>query len=177
MTDLRSPKSRPKSTYITQGEFAVSTEQNAVISTILGSCVATCLWDPQTGVGGMNHFLLPQGAVGDGGTDSFGANAMELLINGLIQKGARRTNLQAKVFGGAALRKGLTSVGRDNGQFVLDYLDKEGIACVGQSLGGTSARRIEFEPVTGHARQKLVADQNLHEVAPPPPSASDLELF
>ncbi|WP_417243686.1 chemotaxis protein CheD [Celeribacter sp.] len=125
----------------------------------------------------MNHFLLPEGAGGHGGTDSFGANAMELLINGLIQKGARRDHLKAKVFGGAALRQGLTSVGRDNGQFVLDYLSKEGIPCVGQSLGGSSARRIEFEPVTGNARQKMVTDQNLHEVAPPPPPASDLELF
>ncbi|WP_417258916.1 chemotaxis protein CheD [Celeribacter sp.] len=171
-----SPKSS-KNTYITQGEYAVSSECDAVISTILGSCVATCLWDAEEGIGGMNHFLLPEGAIGQGGTDSFGANAMELLINGLIQKGACRKKLQAKVFGGAALRQGLTSVGRDNGQFVLDYLSKEGIPCISQSLGGTSARRIEFEPVSGNARQKLVTDHNLKEVAPPPPPSSDIELF
>lgn len=166
----------PQSVYIAQGEYAVADQKGAVISTILGSCVSTCLWDPEARVGGMNHFLLPKGIRGQG-TESFGANAMELLINAMIHLGAAKPRLRAKVFGGAAMRKGFTKVGEMNGQFVLDYLHKESIPCDGHSLGGDLARRVEFEPFSGKARQRLVTDRIVDEVVAPPPPANDLELF
>jgi chemotaxis protein CheD len=167
------------SQYIAQGEYAVDSREDSKITTILGSCVATCLWDPDAQVGGMNHFLLPHGSGTGGGVSSFGANAMELLINALIKSGADRRRFRAKVFGGAEMYKGLTSVGSQNAAFVLDYLECEGIPCDGQSLGGSLARRVEFMPAIGAARQKFVEDTVI--VKPEPvvelPVTSELELF
>ncbi|WP_417239737.1 chemotaxis protein CheD [Celeribacter halophilus] len=164
-------------TYIAQGEYAIADAEDAVITTVLGSCVATCLWDPVAGIGGMNHFLLPDGPPSRSDVSSFGANAMELLINALIRSGALRGRLRAKVFGGAEMYKGLTNVGNQNGRFVLSYLEREGIPCDGQSLGGVQARRVEFFPTQGKARQKLVEDTHIVEKRPVPEISSDLELF
>lgn len=167
-----------KTTYIAQGEFSVSDAEGEVIATILGSCVSACIWDPAIKIGGMNHFLLPDNSAAGAATDSFGANAMELLINALVRKGANRSSLKAKAFGGAALRHGLTTVGSKNADFVVRYLENEGIPCVVSSLGGTKARRIEFEPATGNARQKFVVGDDISEKAKaPPPANNDLELF
>ncbi|MEI4485941.1 chemotaxis protein CheD [Frigidibacter sp. MR17.14] len=163
--------------HISQGEFAVGREQSS-ISTILGSCIATCLHDPVARVGGMNHFLLPEGTGTGAPAASFGINAMELLINALIKAGAQRGRMQAKVFGGARMVAGLSDIGAKNAQFVLDFLDKEGLHCVGQSLGGTEARRVQFWPGDGRARQKLVGNAGLQEkpsLRPAP--ANGVELF
>ena len=178
MTATMSQKnSGSKSTYIAQGEYAVSSDPETTISTILGSCVATCLWDPVARVGGMNHFLLPDGPTSRSEVSSFGANAMELLINGLIRSGAVRSRLRAKVFGGAEMYRGLTNAGNQNGAFVLEYLEREGIPCDGQSLGGSKARRVEFVPMTGNARQKLVEDAHIREEVPETTPSNGLELF
>ncbi|WP_339107102.1 chemotaxis protein CheD [Thioclava sp. GXIMD4216] len=163
---------RPK--HISQGEFAVGRVEGMSITTILGSCVATCLYDEHSGVGGMNHFLLPEGT---GSTASFGVNAMELLINEIIKNGGQRTTLKAKVFGGARMIAGLSDVGAKNGSFVLDFLRREGIQCLGQSLGGTQARRVEFWPNGGRARQRLLGEAQVIETPPPPPPSNDVELF
>ncbi len=178
MTSTISHKSATgRRTYIAQGEFAISASEEAVISTILGSCVATCLWDPRANLGGMNHFLLPEGPSSRSDVSSFGVNAMELLINALIREGADRSRLRAKVFGGAEMYRGLTRAGSENGSFVMSYLKREGIACDAQSLGGTRARRVEFCPATGFARQKLVEDTQLNERLPAIDLGHDLELF
>ncbi|WP_188476605.1 chemotaxis protein CheD [Primorskyibacter flagellatus] len=142
---------------ITQGEFAVSAEPGSVISTILGSCVSTCLWDEAAHVGGMNHILVAQVSVGGVDCDFAGVNAMELLINGLIRRGANRANLRAKVFGGARMISGLSDIGDSNGRFALDFLSREGIPCIGHSIGGASARHIRFFPTEGRVMQKTVA--------------------
>jgi chemotaxis protein CheD len=170
----------PNSCYISQGQHAVGFAQGDVISTILGSCVATCLWDPIARIGGMNHFLLPDGSSEDGTVTRFGANSMEMLINAMIRQGGDRRNFRAKVFGGANLRAGLTDAGQQNAEFVIDYLTRENIPCDGQSLGGTHARRVEFLAEEGRARQKLVADQAVKEtkrVVAPVEDESGLELF
>ncbi|AJE46893.1 chemotaxis protein CheD [Celeribacter indicus] len=164
-------------TYIAQGEYAISGQEDAVISTLLGSCVATCLWDPVARIGGMNHFLLPEGPPSGTVVSSFGANAMELLINALARSGAARGRLRAKVFGGAEMYKGLTSAGSRNGLFVLSYLFREGIPCDGQSLGGYHARRVEFVPAEGRARQKFVSDARVVETLPVPAKTPDVEFF
>jgi len=109
MADINSGTSRV--TTITQGEFAVSDTAGDQISTILGSCVATCLWDDEARVGGMNHILVAQTNVGGILSDFAGVNAMELLINGLVRRGADRTRLKAKVFGGSRMVAGLSDIG------------------------------------------------------------------
>jgi len=166
---------RPR--HITQGEYAVGDGTHTSISTILGSCVATCLYDPGSGLGGMNHFLLPEGTGSGAPAASFGINAMELLINALIKAGAQRSGLQAKVFGGARMIAGLSDVGARNGEFVLDFLRREGIACTGQSLGGTQARRVQFWPAEGRARQKLLGEALVVETVPAAKSGNEVELF
>ena len=167
---------RPR--HISQGEYATSDGSGRPISTILGSCVATCLHDAEAGVGGMNHFLLPEANGSSAPAASFGINAMELLINDLIKKGADRRRLTAKVFGGARMIAGLSDVGAKNAAFVLDFLKREGIPCTAQSLGGTQARRIQFWPDDGRARQKLVGEAVLVEKpVEPPKAASEVELF
>ncbi|SIS89546.1 chemotaxis protein CheD [Phaeovulum vinaykumarii] len=165
---------RPR--HITQGEFAIGDGSGGSLTTILGSCVATCLFDEQAGVGGMNHFLLPEGSTQGVQVASFGVNAMELLINALTKQGARRDRLKAKIFGGARMIEGLSDVGAKNAVFVRDFLRREGIVCVGESLGGTSARRVEFWPETGRARQRLLDDARLRE-EPPKTAGNEVELF
>ncbi len=171
--------------HIVQGEQAVSEDPAVVLSTLLGSCVAACIRDPVAGVGGMNHFLLP----GDGmrtpveTSVSHGVHAMELLLNDLLRHGARRDRLEAKLFGGANLMRGLTDVGAMNAAFAQEFLKREGIAHVGGSLGGECGRRIQFWPVSGRARQVFLApnEQQAFEserrVQPKPAASGALELF
>lgn len=172
--------------HVTQGESHVTTDPQVVMTTVLGSCIAACIRDPQAGVGGMNHFLLPEGDGRSGGGDAvrYGAYAMELLINDLLKKGARRERLEAKIFGGAKLFDGLSDVGASNSAFAERFLRDEGIPIVSSSTGGVSARRVEFWPTSGRVRQRLVAVDNAPQdvrrpVPPPMPAASsgDVDLF
>jgi chemotaxis protein CheD len=171
--------------HVTQGESHVTTDPQVVMTTVLGSCIAACIRDPQAGVGGMNHFLLPEGD-GRAGGDAvrYGAYAMELLINDLLKKGARRERMEAKIFGGAKLFDGLSDVGASNSAFAERFLRDEGIPIVSSSTGGVSARRVEFWPASGRVRQRLVAvdnaPQDVRRPTPPPmPAASsgDVDLF
>lgn len=133
------------------GEFYVTGEDLA-LSTVLGSCISACIHDPQAGVGGMNHFMLPD-AEGGGTSARYGNYAMEILINELLKHGARRECLQAKVFGGGAVLKGFTdtNVGARNVQFVLAYLKAERIPVVARDLGDVCPRKICYLPVEGRA--------------------------
>ncbi|MCA0921668.1 chemotaxis protein CheD [Pseudooceanicola nanhaiensis] len=164
---------------ITQDEYAVSDRAGVTISTILGSCVATCLWDPVKGVGGMNHILVAHVGSGANRSDLAGINAMELVINGLIRLGAERQNLRAKVFGGAKMISGLSDIGQGNGRFALDYLERERIPCLGQSLGGTSARQVRFYPAEGRVLLKIVssAPEPMVATRQSKPAGNDVELF
>ncbi|TMM54670.1 chemotaxis protein CheD [Sulfitobacter sabulilitoris] len=139
---------------ITQGQRAVGNCSEVVIATLLGSCVACCIWDEEAGVGGMNHMLLTVSAQKTGMCNMVGVNAMELLINDILKLGGQRNRLRAKAFGGAQMVAGLSDVGTINAAFTLEYLNKEGIACMGHSLGGTTARSILFWPATGRVLQK-----------------------
>ena len=165
--------------HITQGERATSADEEQVISTILGSCVSCCLWDPVAGVGGMNHMLLTVSAGQAGPCNLAGINAMELLINDILKLGARRSRLRAKAFGGARMVAGLSDIGKANCEFTLGYLEKEGIHCDGQSLGGDAARHVMFWPATGRALQKIRMDQVLPDEEPiqTEGKGNDLELF
>lgn len=167
-------------THITQGEFATATKEDAMITTILGSCVSACLWDSVAGVGGMNHILLPHGAGGGAVAIGSRVNAMELLINAIIKQGGLKHRLQAKIFGGGKMISKFSDVGQKNGEFVISFLHAEGISCQSQSLGGDQARRIQFWPHSGRARQKLLGrvDNSEEKVQTKVNSVSnDIELF
>lgn len=163
---------------IVQGEYHVSADGEMSITTLLGSCVAACINDPVAKVGGMNHFLLPGEDTSSPLVTRHGVHLMELLINGLLKKGAARHRLEAKLFGGARTMLGLGDHGAANARFAQDYLKREGIAVTGGSLGGETGRRIEFWPVTGRARQKLARSLDEPRPAPAPLSGGgELELF
>ena len=160
-------------TYIGQGEFAIDGGTDAVISTLLGSCVSACIWDPERRIGGMNHVLFTKDSANAAEVLGHGVNGMGLLINGLLRFGADRRRLHAKVFGGAKMVHGLSEEGTRNGRFVVEFLGNEGICHLGGDLGGQRARRVEFWPGSGRARMKFVEDEvKVSRVADPAPTNS-----
>ncbi|MGH6761730.1 MAG: chemotaxis protein CheD [Phyllobacterium sp.] len=169
---------------IVQGEFYVSQDPGVVLSTILGSCVAACIRDPYAEAGGMNHFLLP----GDDDFTSrqraehYGVHLMELLVNGLLQRGAQRNRLEAKLFGGARTMRGLSDIGERNADFAERFLRNEGIAIVGGSMRGGRGRRVQYWPVSGRARQFMLPDgETTPDLVPAPlvqpASSGSVEFF
>lgn len=153
---FRNPRDGLLHVQLTLGDTYVSSNPDEVLTTILGSCIAACIRDPVTGVGGMNHFLLPDGNSGDREARCYGVNAMELLINDILKHGGDRRRLEAKLFGGANVVSALTDVGSRNYAFARQFLNDEGIPIVGGDVGGDLARRIQFMPVSGRARQAVV---------------------
>jgi chemotaxis protein CheD len=137
------------------GEYYVD-NQDLLILTTLGSCIAACLWDRNARVGGMNHFMLPEG-VGDSGR--YGSYAMELLINEMLKRGASRSSMEAKVFGGGQVVSGMTTmnVGERNTSFVLDYLKTERIPVVSKDVLDIYPRKVCFLPASGKAMVKRLA--------------------
>lgn len=171
------PANTSHRTYIGQGEFAIDGGEGAVIATLLGSCVSACIWDPDRGIGGMNHVLFTDDNANATQVFGHGVNGMELLINGLLRLGADRRRLKAKVFGGAKMVKGLSDEGARNGAFVVEFLGREGIAHLGGDLGGTRARRLEFWPGSGRARMKYVQQDVPLQPIRPAQAESSIELF
>ncbi len=150
------PHFRSDAVKVLPGEYYVSTE-DLVIMTVLGSCIAACIWDPQARVGGMNHFMLPEGGADTSGR--YGSYAMELLINDLLKRGAARNRLEAKVFGGGQVMHNFTSlnVGERNTRFVLDYLQTERIAIVSKDVLDIHPRKVCYFPASGKAMVKRLA--------------------
>jgi chemotaxis protein CheD len=147
------------------GEYFVASD-DLMIMTVLGSCISACLWDTRARAGGMNHFMLPDGDGADG-FGRYGSYAMELLINQMLKIGARRESMQAKVFGGAQVMAGFTSmnVGERNTKFVLDYLATERIPVVSQDVLDIHPRKVCFFPVTGKALVKRLAHSHPETLA------------
>ncbi len=151
---------------ILPGEYYY-TLKDMLIVTVLGSCVSACIRDRVSGLGGMNHFMLP-----DGGSDAnspvsasmrYGTYAMEVLINDLLKSGARRENMEAKVFGGGAVLRGFTAinVGERNADFVMSYLKTEKIRVLAEDLNDIYPRKVYFFPRTGKVLvKKLMATHN-----------------
>jgi chemotaxis protein CheD len=142
------------------GEFFVH-DEDLLIMTTLGSCIAACLWDRERRIGGMNHFMLPDGG-GEADNGRYGSYAMELLINEMIKLGATRATMEAKVFGGGAVVNGMTSinVGERNTAFVLDYLRTERITVVSKDVLDIHPRKVCFLPASGRAMVKRLASAN-----------------
>jgi chemotaxis protein CheD len=165
-----------------------ASDQPVALVTLLGSCVAACLYDPAVGVGGMNHFMLPGGDVNDDTSARYGVNAMELLINDLLKRGARRQRLQAKVFGGGNVLSGFHArpIGTRNAEFVLAYLEAEGIPVIARDLGDNQARKVAFFVQSGRSlvrrlpatRDGVVeAERALYGRLARAPAAGSVELF
>ena len=174
------------------GEYYV-TDKDLLLVTVLGSCVAACIRDCYSGIGGMNHFMLPDGG-GDVGSPlnasaRYGTYAMEILINQLLKLGARRCNLEAKVFRGGNVLDGLAvaNVGQRNADFVLKFLQTEKIRIVAQDLVDIFPRKVYFFPKSSKVKVKKLRNihnttisqrekdyrQRLHQVD----SGGDVELF
>ena len=138
------------------------TARNIVLSTVLGSCVSACIRDRNSGVGGMNHFMLPEAGDADplAASARYGVHAMELLLNELAKNGARHAAPEAKVFGGGSVVAGMTSshVGSRNAKFVLEFLRTEGIAVAAHDLEDIYPRKIQYFPKTGKVLVKKLRD-------------------
>ncbi len=154
------------------GEFLV-TDRDVMLVTVLGSCVSACMRDPLAGVGGMNHFMLPdaepesRSSTWANESARYGSYAMEMLINELLKRGASRARLETKVFGGGAVLAGFTTnpVGQRNGEFVLRYLRDEGLPVSGQDLFEVFPRRVHYFPRSGRVMVRRL------------PSANDVEVL
>jgi chemotaxis protein CheD len=149
---------------ILPGEYYY-TCKDMLIVTVLGSCVSACIRDRVSGVGGMNHFMLPDGGDADSPVSAsmrYGTYAMEVLINDLLKAGARRENLEAKVFGGGNVLPGFIAinVGGRNAQFVRDYLRAENIRMVAEDLNDIYPRKVYFFPRTGKVLVKKLKQLN-----------------
>lgn len=149
---------------ILPGEYFVHHE-DILIMTTLGSCIAACLWDRHARVGGMNHFMLPEGGIGGGANNDsgrYGSYAMELLINEMMKRGASRGSMEAKVFGGGQVISGMNSlnVGERNTQFVIEYLKTERIPILSKDVLDIYPRKVCFLPASGKAMVKRLAAAN-----------------
>lgn len=154
---------------INPGGWAIESERP--ISTLLGSCVAVCLFDPRLKIGGMNHFLLPsRTSASHADTDVIlnGDYAMEVLVNGLLNKGANKARLVAKAFGGGTIVSSIRmAIGERNAEFAHDWLDREGIPLIASDFSGPWSRKVIFVPQTGDAfcRRMPTTQANAAEVA------------
>jgi chemotaxis protein CheD len=177
---------------ILPGEYYY-TCKDMLIVTVLGSCVSACIRDRVTGIGGMNHFMLPDGG---GDADSpvsasmrYGTYAMEILINDVLKAGARRENLEAKVFGGGNVLRGFVAinVGERNAQFVRQFLKAENIRIVAEDLNDIHPRKVYYFPRTGKVLVKKLKQLNNNTLVnreqdyasrlQTTPVAGDIELF
>ena len=144
---------------ILPGEFFV-TPRDLLIVTVLGSCVSACIRDRLTGIGGMNHFMLPGNPSSAANSDSarYGVYAMEILLNHLMKLGAKKDRLEAKVFGGGNVLPGMThsNIGGKNADFVLEFLETETIPVIGEDLGQNHPRKVYFFPNTGRVLVKRI---------------------
>jgi len=148
------------------GEYYV-TREDELITTVLGSCISACICDKVVGIGGMNHFMLPETSEerlhnGDeaivGIATRYGNYAMEHLINTILKYGGQRQRLEVKLFGGGKIIPAMTNIGLRNIGFVLDYIDTEQLNLVSQDLGDVYPRKIIYYPKTGKAMMKKLKE-------------------
>lgn len=159
--NLCSAKILPGEYYVTRGE--------EVLHTVLGSCVSACVRDLDTGVGGMNHFMLPEAKAGQsnwGLETRYGVAAMESLINEILKQGARKSRLEIKLFGGGEILNMQTSnVGQRNAEFALNFMEVEGFEVVSQDMGGPHPRKVLFFPHEGRVMIRRLRSLQVEAVA------------
>ncbi|MXO71128.1 chemotaxis protein CheD [Altererythrobacter buctensis] len=184
MTPFETRSSPVKRIAVIQGEVRTSADPDVELTTVLGSCVATCLYDPVARIGGMNHFLLaepPEHQRSSGDFDEhYGLYLMELLINRMIGCGAVKGRMKARLFGGANFYHTIQQIGAINAEFARRFLQQEGIGLVNADLGGTCARRVHFRPASGQVRCKNTEAKAIAAPQPtrrPPTALGEVELF
>jgi chemotaxis protein CheD len=148
------------------GEFYV-TKNDEGIYTTLGSCISACMRDRVSGIGGMNHFMLPASVeegswktAGLGSATRYGNFAMEYLINEILKNGGSRKNLEVKLFGGGCIVEKMSNIGMDNIDFAHDYIKTEGLHVTSEDLGDIFPRMVVYFPATGKVRVKRL--RSLH---------------
>ncbi len=176
---------------ILPGEFYVTTQGEAVV-TVLGSCVSACIRDRRKGIGGMNHFMLPESfaneaAHANGRAERYGNIAMEQLINSLLKAGADRRELEVKVFGGGRVLAQMTDVGKRNIEFVRHYLQVEDLVVTAEDMGDIYPRHVQYFPATGKVRVRqlrsahndtvVVRERGYLNKLKADPIAGEVELF
>lgn len=185
------PKFGVNAIRVLPGGHAITANPDEMLVTVLGSCVSACIRDPLTGIGGMNHFMLPESKSGSwaGITASmrYGNFAMDVLIGAIVKSGCPREKLEIKVFGGANVIQSSTLVGDQNGKFVREFLAAEGLTCSTFDLGGNHGRRLHYFPGDGKVnrlllRRKsdvaLLRDEQAYEKSlRGEPVQGDIELF
>ena len=147
---------------ILPGEFYVSKSQE-MVTTVLGSCVSACIYDKETGYGGMNHFMLPGDDSGNKKSDDtakYGLFAMESLVNEILKLGCRKENLRAKLFGGGKIIENMSNVGFNNIRFARTFIASEGIPLESSDLGLVYPRKVNFFPHSGKVMVKRL--KSLH---------------
>jgi chemotaxis protein CheD len=176
------------------GECYVTRQDEAIV-TVLGSCISACIRDPDTGLGGMNHFMLPERGESNSTNPTsafnqinrYGCFAMESLINHLARHGAQRRRLELKVFGGGRILKPMIDIGARNIAFIHTWARTEGMRLASQDLGGVQPRKLVYFPATGRARvlklppieNRGVADRELYylEHLSEEPNEGQVEIF
>jgi chemotaxis protein CheD len=164
-----------------------TTDQDEVIATVLGSCVSTCVRVARLQIGGINHFMLPhapRGTADDEASARYGVSALERLLNGMMSRGARRSELEVKVFGGGRVIEGGSDVGRANIDFVRGFFAAEHLEIVAEDVGDQVARRLRYWPRSGRvqllrmpmsrAERVLAAEARAKATTP---AAGSVELF
>ena len=169
--------------HVLQGQFQVSDQKQDVFSTVLGSCVAACLYDPVLKIGGMNHFLLPGSDPSERSNIKYGAHSMEQLINTMLRSGAQRSRIQAQLFGGGNVAGSSMRIGDQNASFAYHFMKDEGFHLTRWDLGGDTGRRLRFCPSTGASKIAPI-DMTVPEIAqakaapkPPQQPTGSIELF
>ncbi|MEK6638576.1 MAG: chemotaxis protein CheD [Pseudomonadota bacterium] len=178
---------RERRVTVIQGDFAVNGEDGLVLTTVLGSCVAVCLYDPYAMISGMNHFLLaeplPGHDIDPSALERYGAFAMEQLINGMIKRGATRKSMRAHIYGGASMRGAMGDIGKSNAIFARNFLDCDQIMVVREDVGDAIARRIEMRARSGQIKCSHVPVSNAMKIATfnrdinPIRDGGDVDLF
>ncbi|GAB1258090.1 chemoreceptor glutamine deamidase CheD [Aurantivibrio plasticivorans] len=180
---------------ILPGEIYVS-KTGEIVTTVLGSCISACIRDKVTGVGGMNHFMLPASANGQDGWQGsqvsapmrYGEWAMEFLLNEIYKHGGKKRNLEVKVFGGGKILKNMTDIGQRNILFVLEFLAREELEVVAQDLGDDCPRKVIYFSDSGRVKLKRLRSlhnntikeremQYIETISKKEPSSGDIELF
>lgn len=183
---------------IKPGEYYVTRHDEGIL-TVLGSCISACIRDRASGIGGMNHFMLPSvpgeeplewAAAGLGAATRYGNYAMEHLINEVMKNaknGCKRENLEVKIFGGSRVIKAMADIGNRNILFVRDYLKMEHLQLAVEDVGDIYPRTVVYFPATGLVRVKRlqtmhvksISDQESKymKIVSDQPVAGDIELF
>jgi len=173
MRDMRFPH---EIAVIMPGEYFVSQEP-MVVYTVLGSCISVCIRDTVTKIGGMNHFMLaaPSSNIENdhwGDSARYGSYAMEVLVNELLKRGAHKSRLEAKVFGGGKIYEGLNDVGAKNAAWALEYLEREGLRPIKADVGDVCPRKVYYftesgrvllKKLDGVQRQAIVSEEQRYQ--------------